>query len=214
VPVASGGPGSSSEQPVFVDPSGRRAQRARRAVRILAVPAAGYVIALVSSIAGGPSLPAVLIPGQAQDQGSVAYADVDDYVAGGPTDEFLGGVRFPTDSPPGAPLPGDRSALPAGPSTTVVDVDTETGAETDTETDTEAGSQPNLRRAEPGSPRSAAAAPADAAAGGQARSDEQSRAGRGGAGADAGPRGGHTSGTKPTVEPPATGKARANSPDA
>ncbi|KAA1420442.1 hypothetical protein FE697_015870 [Mumia zhuanghuii] len=58
-PPAPHGPAS---EPVFVDASGRRAGRARRWALIVALPAAAYVIALGSSVLGGPTLPSALLP--------------------------------------------------------------------------------------------------------------------------------------------------------
>ncbi|MEV6207377.1 hypothetical protein [Kitasatospora sp. NPDC051914] len=48
--------------PVFVDTSGRRLRRARRAGWLLAVPAAGYLALLASSLVGGPTLDAPFLP--------------------------------------------------------------------------------------------------------------------------------------------------------
>ncbi|WP_405015179.1 hypothetical protein [Kitasatospora sp. NBC_01539] len=48
---------------MFVDASGRRQRRVRRAGRILAVPAAGYLALLASSALGGPTLDAPFLPG-------------------------------------------------------------------------------------------------------------------------------------------------------
>ncbi|WP_431679344.1 hypothetical protein [Kitasatospora sp. KL5] len=48
--------------PVFVDTSGRRLRRVRRAGWLLAVPAAGYLALLASSLVGGPVLNAPFLP--------------------------------------------------------------------------------------------------------------------------------------------------------
>jgi hypothetical protein len=48
--------------PVFVDTSGRRQRRVRRLGRLLAVPGAGYLALLASSMLGGPSLDAPFLP--------------------------------------------------------------------------------------------------------------------------------------------------------
>ncbi|GAA2744905.1 hypothetical protein [Kitasatospora cinereorecta] len=48
--------------PVFVDASGRRQRRVRRAGRLLAVPAAGYLILLASNLLGGPAVHAPFLP--------------------------------------------------------------------------------------------------------------------------------------------------------
>lgn len=47
---------------MFVDASGRRQRRVRRAGRILAIPAAGYVVLLLSTALGGPSVNAPYLP--------------------------------------------------------------------------------------------------------------------------------------------------------
>ncbi|TDU89125.1 hypothetical protein EV138_2680 [Kribbella voronezhensis] len=52
----------SARSPVFVDSTGRRHRRIRRTGAWLAVPAAGYVILLVSSLLGGPRVDTPLIP--------------------------------------------------------------------------------------------------------------------------------------------------------
>lgn len=56
-------PAPPTPAPVFVDASGRRQRRVRRAGRILAVPAAGYLALLASSALGGPTLDAPFLPG-------------------------------------------------------------------------------------------------------------------------------------------------------
>ncbi|GAA2838033.1 hypothetical protein GCM10010441_72940 [Kitasatospora paracochleata] len=48
--------------PVFVDASGRRQRRVRRAGRLLAVPAAGYLVLLASNLLGGPAVHAPFLP--------------------------------------------------------------------------------------------------------------------------------------------------------
>ncbi|MER5601595.1 hypothetical protein [Streptomyces sp. NPDC002265] len=53
---------SESVRPVFVDSSGRRQRRVRRAARLLVIPAAGYVALLISAVLGGPSLSAPFVP--------------------------------------------------------------------------------------------------------------------------------------------------------
>ncbi|GAA0676072.1 hypothetical protein GCM10010193_31430 [Kitasatospora atroaurantiaca] len=54
--------------PVFVDTSGRRQRRVRRIGWLLAVPAAGYLALLVSSVLGGPSINAPFLPQQTADR--------------------------------------------------------------------------------------------------------------------------------------------------
>ncbi|MGH1565025.1 hypothetical protein [Mumia sp. DW29H23] len=58
--------------PVFVDASGRRAHKARRWALVLALPAAAYVVALGSSVLGGPSLPSALLPPAVPDAAAPA----------------------------------------------------------------------------------------------------------------------------------------------
>ncbi|MGW1343923.1 hypothetical protein ACWCOV_22950 [Kribbella sp. NPDC002412] len=52
----------SARRPVFLDSTGRRHRAIRRAGAVLAVPAAGYLILVVSSVLGGPSLDTPLVP--------------------------------------------------------------------------------------------------------------------------------------------------------
>lgn len=65
---------------MFVDPTGRRARRVHQMGRILVVPALGYMVALGSSLMGGPSLPSVLVPGQADDAETASYVEFRDGV--------------------------------------------------------------------------------------------------------------------------------------
>ncbi|WP_051969741.1 hypothetical protein [Kitasatospora azatica] len=55
-------PALDDQAPVFVDASGRRQRRVRRAGRLLAIPAAGYVALLISSALGGPTVHSPLLP--------------------------------------------------------------------------------------------------------------------------------------------------------
>ncbi|MEV0536544.1 hypothetical protein [Kitasatospora sp. NPDC050463] len=48
--------------PVFVDSSGRRQRRVRRLGLLLAVPAAGYLVLLASTVLGGPTVSAPFLP--------------------------------------------------------------------------------------------------------------------------------------------------------
>ncbi|MFF3600264.1 RodZ family helix-turn-helix domain-containing protein [Kitasatospora indigofera] len=54
--------GSAEPAPVFVDASGRRQRRVRRFGRLLVVPAVGYVILLVSTLLGGPTVQSPFLP--------------------------------------------------------------------------------------------------------------------------------------------------------
>ncbi|MCQ4043352.1 hypothetical protein ACFOSC_00685 [Streptantibioticus rubrisoli] len=49
-------------QPVFVDSSGRRQRRVRRAARLLVIPAGGYMALLASTLLGGPALSSAFVP--------------------------------------------------------------------------------------------------------------------------------------------------------
>jgi len=52
----------SGQNPVFVDSTGRRHRTIRRAGAFLAVPATAYVVLLVSSLLGGPTVNTPLVP--------------------------------------------------------------------------------------------------------------------------------------------------------
>jgi hypothetical protein len=52
----------SGRNPVFVDSTGRRHRTIRRAGAFLAIPAVGYVVLLVSSVLGGPTVNTPLVP--------------------------------------------------------------------------------------------------------------------------------------------------------
>ncbi|MFG1820243.1 hypothetical protein ACGFIF_41245 [Kribbella sp. NPDC049174] len=52
----------SVRRPVFLDSTGRRHRAIRRGGALLAVPVVGYLILLVSSLLGGPSLDTPLVP--------------------------------------------------------------------------------------------------------------------------------------------------------
>ncbi|MFF7751942.1 hypothetical protein ACFZCP_22415 [Streptomyces sp. NPDC007971] len=55
-------PESESGRPVFVDSSGRRQRRVRRAARLLVIPAGVYVVLLISTLLGGPSISSPFVP--------------------------------------------------------------------------------------------------------------------------------------------------------
>lgn len=52
----------SAPSPVFVDRSGRRQRRVRRLGRLLVVPAGAYVVLLISTLLGGPTVRSPLLP--------------------------------------------------------------------------------------------------------------------------------------------------------
>ncbi|MGW4892633.1 hypothetical protein ACWEQL_10260 [Kitasatospora sp. NPDC004240] len=63
VPAADAGPEEAdTAPPVFVDSSGRRQRRVRRLGLVLAVPAAGYLVLLASTVLGGPTVSAPFLP--------------------------------------------------------------------------------------------------------------------------------------------------------
>ncbi|MGV4987101.1 hypothetical protein ACVB8X_22870 [Streptomyces sp. NRAIS4] len=80
-------------RPVFVDSSGRRQRRVRRAARLLVLPAVGYVALLTSALLGGPAISSPFVP------------------QAGPTHPDLPGPTAP-DSSPGTGHPA-KSAGPA-----------------------------------------------------------------------------------------------------
>lgn len=122
---------SRTPAPVFVDPSGRRAHRARRWALVLALPAAAYALALGSSVLGGPSLPSALLPPAVPDAapahtdtpasehgGKAGGDDRDGTPAGDSPDQSTpGGTDDPgsTDDPG---TPGDNPDDPATPAPT------------------------------------------------------------------------------------------------
>ncbi|MFE2329081.1 hypothetical protein ACFXD5_35145 [Streptomyces sp. NPDC059385] len=61
-PGAPGAPGTPRSRPVFVDSSGRRQQRVRRLGWLLVVPAVAYVVLVLSSLFGGPTLRSPFLP--------------------------------------------------------------------------------------------------------------------------------------------------------
>ncbi len=81
-PPDDGAPGlehHSEPSPVFVDTSGRRQRRVRRLGWVLVVPAAAYVLLLLSTLLGGPTVHSPLLPDQqpAAAQPSSPAADPD-----------------------------------------------------------------------------------------------------------------------------------------
>ncbi|WP_052352106.1 hypothetical protein [Streptomyces collinus] len=74
--------GSDSVRPVFVDSSGRRQRRVRRAARLLVIPAGGYVALLISAVLGGPRLSAPFVPQPDSPDRSTPRASVPDTSAG------------------------------------------------------------------------------------------------------------------------------------
>ncbi|MFK0152540.1 hypothetical protein ACIQVK_10755 [Streptomyces sp. NPDC090493] len=62
LPPDQGTPEDDSVRPVFVDASGRRQRRVRRAARLLVIPAVGYVVLLISTVLGGPTISSPFVP--------------------------------------------------------------------------------------------------------------------------------------------------------
>jgi len=92
--------------PVFVDTSGRRQRRVRRIGWLLAVPAAGYLALLASSLLGGPTIDAPFLP-----QAPAAQAPTS------PSDAAPGGADGSAEQPdPGTAAPS--AARPTGTATT------------------------------------------------------------------------------------------------
>ncbi|MFD0265286.1 hypothetical protein ACFVGY_01635 [Streptomyces sp. NPDC127106] len=96
---------TQEERPVFVDSSGRRQLRVRRVGYVLVVPAAAYVVLLVSTLLGGPTIESPLLP-SAQAPHSPAPGD--------PTAGTPGPTRSATSgSPRPAPAAARSSTPPA-----------------------------------------------------------------------------------------------------
>ncbi|WP_395295521.1 hypothetical protein ACF9IK_19840 [Kitasatospora hibisci] len=120
--------------PVFVDSSGRRQRRVRRLGLLLAVPAAGYLVLVASTMLGGPSVsapflplppaPSAAPPGPAAETPSevptIPGTPGPDSVQPGPAQSATAGHRdAPTTAGrPSAPAPSAPSSAPpsAGPS--------------------------------------------------------------------------------------------------
>ncbi|MDQ0312475.1 cytoskeletal protein RodZ [Kitasatospora herbaricolor] len=64
--------GAAEPTPVFVDASGRRQRQVRRFGRLLVVPAVGYVILLVSTLLGGPTVQSPFLPSAQAPRPSVS----------------------------------------------------------------------------------------------------------------------------------------------
>ncbi|WP_199881381.1 hypothetical protein [Streptomyces sp. CB03911] len=64
--------GAAEPAPVFVDASGRRQRQVRRFGRLLVVPAVGYVILLVSTLLGGPTVQSPFLPSAQAPRPSVS----------------------------------------------------------------------------------------------------------------------------------------------
>ncbi|GAA1235049.1 hypothetical protein GCM10009665_26520 [Kitasatospora nipponensis] len=126
LPAPPGPPGPAVAAPVFVDGSGRRQRRVRRAGRLLAVPAAGYVVLLVSSALGGPTVnsPFLPLPGPPATSAPPGPAAQPPAPTAAAPSQGPGGVAGPARSTPSghhasapgaAPLP--VAAHPSGPPT-------------------------------------------------------------------------------------------------
>ncbi|MCG6497139.1 hypothetical protein [Kitasatospora sp. A2-31] len=105
--------------PVFVDSSGRRQRRVRRLGLLLAVPAAGYLVLVASTVLGGPSVSAPFLPlppapsaaptapaaETPSEVPTIPGAPGPDSVQPGPAQSAVAGRR-------GAPTAAGRSATP------------------------------------------------------------------------------------------------------
>ncbi|MER7463362.1 hypothetical protein [Streptomyces sp. NPDC097981] len=94
--------------PVFVDASGRRQRRVRRMGRLLVIPAAAYVVLLISTLMGGPTVRSPFLPSAQAPQGLKGK----DPAAGSTPSPSIGkaanGTRSPR--PPAAPATAPSSA--------------------------------------------------------------------------------------------------------
>ncbi|MGW3044817.1 hypothetical protein ACWC9T_33335 [Kitasatospora sp. NPDC001159] len=98
--------------PVFVDSSGRRQRRVRRLGLLLAVPAAGYLTLLVSTVLGGPTVSAPFLP-LPQAPVAVAPAPTPVQSATDPAPSDIGTER-PDSVQPGSAHPATATHSPTG----------------------------------------------------------------------------------------------------
>ncbi|MFJ1702624.1 hypothetical protein [Kitasatospora sp. NPDC088346] len=118
--------------PVFVDSSGRRQRLVRRLGRLLVIPAAGYVVLLVSTLLGGPTVHSPLLPAAQAPQPVPAPSAAPQ--SPGPTAEVSGTpaprrTPVPAANGGGASVratasrggPSDASPVPSGSATTSAD---------------------------------------------------------------------------------------------
>ncbi|MEV7519403.1 hypothetical protein [Streptomyces sp. NPDC091371] len=109
ITAASPSPAEAAEpSPVFVDTSGRRQRRVRRLGWLLVVPAAAYVVLVLSSLFGGPTLRSPFLPAP-----RVADAAPSTSPAAEPRPSASAGPRrsaAPTGAASQAPSPGRPSA--------------------------------------------------------------------------------------------------------
>jgi hypothetical protein len=125
----------AADGPVFVDASGRRQRRVRRAGRLLAVPAAGYVVLLLVSALGGPTVssPYLPLPAKGDHHGSPSPGpSTSGRTPGTPAAGHTGG---PTGGPgEAAAAPHTTARPPAGTATARPTATTATTAGTPTAT--------------------------------------------------------------------------------
>ncbi|KOY56124.1 hypothetical protein [Streptomyces sp. XY332] len=99
--------------PVFVDSSGRRQRRVRRMGRLLVIPAAAYVVLLISTVMGGPTVRSPFLPSAQAPQSPKAK----DPAAGSTPSPSVGkaanGTRSP--QPSGATATVPSSAISGSP---------------------------------------------------------------------------------------------------
>ncbi|MCB5170082.1 hypothetical protein LG634_35425 [Streptomyces bambusae] len=110
--------GGEPERPVFVDASGRRQRRVRRIGRLLVVPAAAYVVVLVSTLLGGPTLDAPFLPAPKAERRAVP-AKTEEFGAPNAGLPGTGGAERPAAEPvpdrsvTDGPAPSRRAATPS-----------------------------------------------------------------------------------------------------
>lgn len=102
-PVAEPDTPESDPAPVFVDASGRRQRRVRRAAQLLVIPAACYVALLISTVLGGPTISAPFVPLPETPRTATPHATVPDSPSGAGHSAGSAGSSEAFDSPgPGA----------------------------------------------------------------------------------------------------------------
>ncbi|MFI1165074.1 hypothetical protein ACH4UM_16020 [Streptomyces sp. NPDC020801] len=117
-------PAGASVRPVFVDSSGRRQRRVRRAARLLVIPAGGYVALLISTMLGGSGVSSPFVPQPEATHPATPRATAPDSAPG--TGHLADGARSTarknsrpaaqtTPSPTGRPAASTAPAVTSGP---------------------------------------------------------------------------------------------------
>ncbi|MFB7464121.1 hypothetical protein ACFCZ1_11585 [Streptomyces sp. NPDC056224] len=105
--------------PVFVDSSGRRQRRVRRLGWLLVVPAAAYIVLLISSLFGGPTLQSPFLPSPRVPENTQSRPPVAE--PGSPSPGAVRRTGAPDTSPRPSPSPSRAGVQPTtggGPGTT------------------------------------------------------------------------------------------------